>query len=268
FGVIVLTSLGTWGLPQMVHKFYTIKDEKAVKTGTVVSTFFALIVSGGCYFLGGFGRLYSAADIYKPDGSVAFDQIVPAMLQTLPDLLIGIVVVLVLSASMSTLSSLVITSSSTITIYLLKETFCKKMNDKQQLITMRVLVAVFVILSVVMALKPPMFIAQLMSVSWGALAGAFLAPFMFGLYSKEITKAAVWASYIWGVGFTVVNMLFKVIASPINAGAITMVGGLIIVPIISLITPKMNKAYVDEIFTCYDRTVVVHTTSSLEEEEK
>lgn len=268
FGVIVLTSLGTWGLPQMVHKFYTIKDEKAVKTGTVVSTFFAVVVAGGCYFLGGFGRLYSAADIYKADGSVAFDQIVPAMLQTLPDLLIGIVVVLVLSASMSTLSSLVITSSSTITIDLLKETFCKKMNDKQQLITMRVLVAVFVLLSVIMAIKPPMFIAQLMGVSWGALAGAFLAPFMFGLYSKEITKAAVWASYIWGVGFTVVNMLFKVIASPINAGAVTMVGGLIIVPIISIITPKMNKGYVDEIFTCYDRTVVVHTTSSLEEEEK
>ena len=268
FGVIVLTSLGTWGLPQMVHKFYTIKDEKAVKTGTVVSTFFAVVVAGGCYFLGGFGRLYSAADIYKADGSVAFDQIVPAMLQTLPDLLIGIVVVLVLSASMSTLSSLVITSSSTITIDLLKETFFKNMKDKHQLITMRVLVAVFVLLSVIMAIKPPMFIAQLMGVSWGALAGAFLAPFMFGLYSKEITKAAVWASYIWGVGFTVVNMVFKLIASPINAGAITMVVGLIIVPIISIITPKMNKAYVDEIFTCYDRTVVVHTTSSLEEEEQ
>ena len=271
FGVIVLTSLGTWGLPQMVHKFYTIKDEKAVKTGTVVSTFFAVIVAGGCYFLGGFGRLYRFFDIYTVNAqgvkSVAYDQIVPSMLETLPDLLIGIVVVLVLSASMSTLSSLVITSSSTITIDLLKETFFKNMKDKHQLITMRVLVAVFVVLSVVMAIKPPMFIAQLMGVSWGALAGAFLAPFMYGLYSKKITKAAVWASYIWGVGFTVVNMLFKVIASPINAGALTMVVGLVVVPVVSLITPKMDKKYVDDIFTCYDRTVVVHAKNSLEEEE-
>ena len=265
-GVIILTSLGTWGLPQMVHKFYTIKDEKAVKTGTVVSTFFAVIVAGGCYFLGGFGRLYATADIYKPDGSVQFDSIVPSMLQTLPDLLIGIVVVLVLSASMSTLSSLVITSSSTLTLDLLKELFFKKMDEKRQLITMRILVAVFVIASVVLALKPPTFIAQLMGVSWGALAGAFLAPFMFGLYSKEVTKAAVWASYIWGVGFTVLNMVCKLITSPINAGAATMIVGLIIVPIISIVTPKLKKEYVDDIFTCYDKTVVVHQSTSLEEE--
>lgn len=265
FGVVVLTSLGTWGLPQMVHKFYTIKDEKAVKTGTVVSTFFAVIVSGGCYFLGGFGRLFDCPDIYKADGSIMYDSIVPQMLQTLPDLLIGIVVVLVLSASMSTLSSLVITSSSTITLDLLKETFFKDMKDKYQLITMRVLVAVFVISSVILALDPPTFIAQLMGVSWGALAGAFLAPFMYGLYSKKVTKAAVWASYIWGVGFTVLNMACKLIASPINAGAVTMVAGLVIVPVVSLITPKPAKRYVDEIFTCYDKTVVVHQSHSLEE---
>ena len=264
-GVVILTSLGTWGLPQMVHKFYAIKDEKAVKTGTVVSTFFAIIISGGCYFLGGFGRLFDCASIYKEDGSVAYDTIVPQMLSTLPDILIGIVIVLVLSASMSTLSSLVLTSSSTLTLDFIKESVVKNMNDKTQLVVMRVLVAGFIILSVVLALNPPTFIAQLMGISWGALAGAFLAPFMYGLYSKNITKAAVWASYIVGVGITVSNMFLKFIASPINAGAITMIVGLIVVPVVSLITPKMNKEYVEEIFTCYDETVVVHKTKSLEE---
>lgn len=264
-GVVILTSLGTWGLPQMVHKFYAIKDEKAVKTGTVVSTFFAIIISGGCYFLGGFGRLFDCPEIYKPDGSIAFDSIVPQMLSTLPDLLIGIVVVLVLSASMSTLSSLVLTSSSTLTLDFLKDVVVKNMNEKTQLVVMRVLVAGFIILSVVLALNPPTFIAQLMGVSWGALAGAFLAPFMYGLYSKKITKAAVWASYILGVGLTVANMFFKFIASPINAGAITMIAGLIVVPIVSMVTPKMKKEYVEDIFTCYNETVTVHKKSSLEE---
>lgn len=264
-GVVILTSLGTWGLPQMVHKFYAIKDEKAVKTGTVVSTFFAIIISGGCYFLGGFGRLFDCPEIYKPDGSIAFDSIVPQMLSTLPDLLIGIVVVLVLSASMSTLSSLVLTSSSTLTLDFLKDVVVKNMNEKTQLVVMRVLVAGFIILSVVLALNPPTFIAQLMGVSWGALAGAFLAPFMYGLYSKKITKAAVWASYILGVGLTVANMFFKFIASPINAGAITMIAGLIVVPLVSIVTPKMKKEYVENIFTCYNETVTVHKKSSLEE---
>lgn len=264
-GVIVLTSLGTWGLPQMVHKFYAIKDEKAVKTGTIVSTVFAIIISGGCYFLGGFGRLFDVPAIYKEDGSIAYDAIVPQMLSTLPDLLIGIVIVLVLSASMSTLSSLVMTSSSTLTLDFLKDVIVKNMSEKTQLVVMRVLIAVFIVLSVVLALNPPTFIAQLMGISWGALAGAFLAPFMYGLYSKKITKAAVWASYIVGVGITVSNMFLKFIASPINAGAITMIAGLVVVPVVSLITPKMKKEYVDDIFECYEERVTVHKKSSLEE---
>lgn len=265
FGVVVLTSLGTWGLPQMVHKFYAIKDERAVKTGTVVSTIFAVIISGGCYFLGGFARLYADADIYKPDGSVMYDAIVPQMLSTLPDILIGVVIVLVLSASMSTLSSLVLTSSSTLTLDFIKGTIVKDMKEKNQLIVMRVLIAFFIIVSVVLALNPPTFIAQLMGISWGALAGAFLAPFMYGLYSKKVTKAAVWASFIVGVGLTVSNMFFKFIASPINAGAIAMVASLIIVPLVSLVTPKMKQESVDEMFSCYDQKVTVTEKTSLNE---
>ena len=261
-GVIILTSLGTWGLPQMVHKFYAIRDEKAVQTGTIVSTFFAVIVAGGCYFLGGFGRLFDCPEIYKADGSIAYDSIVPQMLSTLPDILIGIVIVLVLSASMSTLSSLVL-----MTLDFLKETFVKDMSEKTQLVVMRVLVAFFIVLSVVIALNPPTFIAQLMGISWGALAGAFLAPFMYGLYSKRISTAAVWASYIAGVGITVSNMFLHFIQSPINAGAIAMIAGLIIVPIVSLITPAPDKQFVEEVFSGYEQRVWVRKSHSLEEED-
>lgn len=265
FGVVVLTSLGTWGLPQMVHKFYAIKDERAVKTGTVVSTVFAIVISGGCYFLGGFARLFSDADIYKPDGSVMYDAIIPQMLATLPDILIGVVIVLVLSASMSTLSSLVLTSSSTLTLDFIKGTIVKDMKEKAQLIVMRALIAFFILLSVVIALNPPTFIAQLMGISWGALAGAFLAPFMYGLYSKKVTKLSVWASFAVGVGLTVSNMFLKFIASPINAGAIAMVASLVVVPLVSLITPKPKQERVDEIFSCYDQPVTVTEKTSLGE---
>ncbi len=186
-GVVILTSLGTWGLPQMVHKFYAIKDEKSVRTGTIISTFFALVISCGSYFLGGFGRLFESANFvtYNADGSianVAFDGVVPEMLSTLPDILIGVTVVLVLSASMSTLSSLVLTSSSTITLDLIRDSFKKDIDAKKQLLCMRVFVVVFIVASVVISLNSNTFIAQLMGISWGALAGAFLAPFLYGLY--------------------------------------------------------------------------------------
>lgn len=265
-GVVVLTSLGTWGLPQMVHKFYAIKDEKAVRTGTIISTLFAIVISCGCYFLGGFGRLFDGPEIYK-DGAIVYDAIVPTMLSKLPDILIGIVIVLVLSASMSTLSSLVMTSSSTLTLDVIKGSIAKKMDEKKQLLWMRILIVFFIVISVVIALDPPAFIAQLMGISWGALAGAFLAPFLYGLYWKGVTKASVWASFAAGVGITVANMFFKFIESPINAGAIAMVAGLIVVPVVSLVTPKMNKETVDGCFSCYNRKVMVENKVALPKEE-
>ena len=264
-GVVILTSLGTWGLPQMVHKFYAIKDEKSIKSGTIISTFLAIVFSGGCYFLGGFGRLFDSPAIYNEEGSIIYDAIVPSMLSTLPDILVGIVIVLVLSASMSTLSSLVLTSSSTLTLDFIKDNVIKDMDEKKQLLCMRIMLVFFIVVSVVIALDPPTFIAQLMGISWGALAGAFLAPFMYGLYWKGVTKAAVWASFACGVGLTVANMFFKFIASPINAGAVAMIAGLIVVPVVSLITPKMKNNKVDEIFECLDETVTVHRRRSIEE---
>lgn len=263
-GVVILTSLGTWGLPQMIGKFYAIKDEKAINTGTVISTLFAVVISGGCYFLGGFGRLFDNASIYDETGNVVFDSIVPYMLSTLPDILIGIVIVLVLSASMSTLASLVLTSSSTLTLDFLKDNVMKNMSEKKQVRTMQVLIVFFIVLSVAIALDPPTFIAQLMGISWGALAGAFLAPFLYGLYWKRVSKSAVWASFAAGVGITVSNMFIGYIASPINAGAIAMIAGLIIVPIVSALSSKPDTGKVDQIFECYDEKVVITKKRSLE----
>ncbi len=264
-GVVILTSLGTWGLPQMVHKFYAIKDEKAIRYGTIISTFFAIVVAGGCYFLGGFGRLFDTPAIHAADGSVIYDSIIPTMLASLSDMLVGIVIVLVLSASMSTLSSLVLTSSSTLTLDFIKGNIVKDMDDKKQLLCMRIMLVFFIAISVIIALDPPTFIAQLMGISWGALAGAFLAPFMYGLYWKGVTKASVWVSFACGVLLTVSNMFFKFIASPINAGAIAMIAGMIVVPVVSLVTPKMDTSHVDKVFECLEEKVVVSKRKSIEE---
>lgn len=268
-GVVVLTSLGTWGLPQMVGKFYSITDEAAIKRGTIISTLFALVVSGGCYFLGGFGRLYSEPAFNVEKHKYAYDSIVPSMLETLPDILIALVVLLVLSASMSTLASLVLTSSSTMTLDLIYrdkksldgeveggeiDDIVAEKIERRKVVVMRVLIVFFIALSLMIALNPPQFIAQLMGISWGALAGAFLAPFMLGLYWKGVTRASVWACFIWGVGLTVVNMMLgNAILNPIDCGAVAMVGGFLVVFIVSLLTPKMNQSKVDSIFNCYKK---------------
>ncbi|MBR5560999.1 MAG: sodium:solute symporter family protein, partial [Clostridia bacterium] len=272
-GVVLLTSLGTWGLPQMVQKFYAIKSEQAISKGLVISTLFAAIVAGGCYFLGGFGRLFSDRVDIATQG---YDAIIPAMLADLSPLLISVVVILVLSASMSTLSSLVLTSSSTLTLDFIKGTIIKeeKLDEKRQLLIMRALIVVFILISVILAIvqykSSITFIAQLMGVSWGALAGAFLAPFLYGLYWKRVSVPAVWTSFLFSTVVMLANILVPslfpvMLKSPINAGAFCMIAGLILVPVVSLFTAAPDKAHVDQVFSCYDRTVTVNVTDSIGE---
>ena len=267
--VVILTSLGTWGLPQMVQKFYAIKDESSIKTGTIISTIFAMIVAGGSYFLGGFGRLFSDQIDVEANG---FDSIIPTMLSGLPSVLIALVVILVLSASMSTLSSLVIASSSTLTIDFIKDNFVKNMSEKKQVLLIRVLIVVFIAISSVLALiqykSSVTFIAQLMGVSWGALAGSFLAPFMYSLYVKWVTKASCFVCFIFSSVLMIANIFCResfpvIMQSPINCGAIAMLAGLVIVPVVSLFTPKPDKAMVDSTFACYDKENTVSQKTAL-----
>ena len=273
-GVVVLTSLGTWGLPQMVQKFYAINSENAIKKGTIISTLFAVVVSGGCYFLGGFGRLFSDQVDVVANG---FDSIIPTMLSGLSDALIGLVVLLVLSASMSTLSSLVIASSSTLTLDFINKNFIKDMSEKTQVRMIRVLIVVFILISVVIALiqynSSVTFIAQLMGISWGALAGSFLGPLIYGLYWKNTTKSGCWASFIFGAGTMILVMLCPqifpaVLQSPINAGAFAMIASLILVPVVSLLTPKPSDKLVDECFRCYEAPATVASKVALPDEEE
>ena len=268
-GVVLLTSLGTWGLPQMVQKFYAIRSEKSINTGMVISTVFALVVAGGCYFLGGFGRLFSDRVDVAAEG---YDAIIPAMLSDLPAILIAVVVILVLSASMSTLSSLVLASSSTLTLDFLKETVFPDMDEKRQVRWMRGLVVVFIAISVVLAIiqynSNITFIAQLMGVSWGALAGAFLAPFLYGLYWKRTTKAACAVNFLFSTAVMLANIFFggsfpALLQSPINCGAFCMLAGLVIVPVVSLLTRAPDDGRVAEIFSCYEQTVTVTVKDSI-----
>ena len=303
-GVILLTSLGTWGLPQMVGKFYAIRDEAAIRKGTFISTFFAIIVAGGCYFLGGFGRLFGDGIEYTAAGTPVYDSIVPSMIRTLPDLMIGIVIILVLSASMSTLSSLVLTSGSTLTLDIIapavkrarrgakaqglagtasslteaSSTGKEGLPERTQLLTIRLLVLFFIavssVIAIVQARSSVTFIAQLMGISWGALAGAFLAPFLYGLYWRRTSRASVWVSFAAGVlvmvccmycNFTGKVFLSPYFSSPINAGVLAMLLGLVLVPLVSLLTPAPDRAVVDEMFSCYSHTVRVPASTSLEE---
>ena len=194
-GVVILTSLGTWGLPQMVHKYYGIRDKREVRRGVIISTFFALLVAGGGYFIGSLSHLFFGSEM--PEGGK--DYIVPLMLDRagLPNILIGVILVLLISASVSTLSSITLTACSTVSMDLVKKSIAKNMKDENVTALTRVLCLLFVVASYCIANYPTP-ILEMMSYSWGIISGAFLAPYLLSLYWKGINRAGAWAGMLGG----------------------------------------------------------------------
>ncbi|MFW6035653.1 MAG: sodium:solute symporter family transporter [Halothermotrichaceae bacterium] len=243
--LVILTSLGVWGLPQMVHKFYAIKDDKAIKAGTIISTIFAALIGIGAYLTGSFGRLF-----LNNIAPANMDMVMPELLEiALPDALLGIIIILVLSASMSTLSSLVLVSSSSIALDLLKGVFFPDMKNKKVMFIMRLLCALFVGFSFIVAVTDTA-IVTLMSFSWGTVAGCFLAPFLYGLYWKGVTKAGAWSGIISGFVISIGGAAYYGMNAKMAPllGSIAMLISLVVVPVVSMVTANLPAAHIEEIF--------------------
>ena len=259
---IMLTSFGTWGLPQMIGKFYAIKDTAAIKRGTIISTAFCLIIGCGAYLIGSTSRLILNGTL--PEGGV--DSVIPAVLMevlgngTLGIILLAVIMILLLSASMSTLEAVVLTSASAVAVDLIPSVRKKSTKPETQMLLTRILCLVFVACSFIFATQNIPIIVSLMSFSWGVVSGCFIGPYIWGLFSKKITKIGAYAGMVAGLltvgGATLVITLtdsFSAAAakSP-EMGVSAMAVSMIVVPVVSLLTKNKDTKRVDEIFECYN----------------
>ncbi len=194
WGTVLMTSFGTWGLPQMVHKYYGIKDKAEVKRGTIISTLFCLIIAGGGYFIGSLSRLFFNE---LPEGGK--DYVIPNMLDVaeIPTILLGIVVVLLISASVSTLSSITITASTTLTMDFVQPYIAKKASPFKVGIICKALSIIFIVMSFIIAFTDTP-ILDMMSYSWGIISGSFMAPYILSLFWKKLNRVGAWCGIIGG----------------------------------------------------------------------
>ena len=269
--LILLTSFGVWALPQTVHKYHTVRDDKAIVQGTVVSTLFALIIGFGAYFTG-------ALSYYFPQlAGVGGDNVIPNMMKiVIPSGLIGVIAVLILSASMSTLSSVSLASASVVAVDIYKGKINPNASDRRTNWTMKILCLVFVAISVVLAVLNEKYkisaIAYLMGLSWGVLAGCFIGPYVLGLLWKKVTVPAVWASIIGTLVLTVALVFLfgydknawdcsfgKALQDGIGCspmiGVICMAYSMLVTLVVSLFTKAPDKETIDKAFTPKEETV-------------
>ena len=250
--LVFMTSFGTWGMPQMVQKFYAVKDEKVINKAAVITTIFALVIGVCAYFTGILSHVFFDLETVPrlADGGINYDLIVPTLLTTyLPELLLAIIMILVLSASMSTLASMILVSSSAITIDLYKGYLKKDVSDKTSVTMMRVLSTIFILCSYLISKLQIGFIVTLMSLSWGVLSGAFMAPYILGIFSKKVTKAGAYAGLYSGVACAIILTLTMGAANSPLAASIAMVVPFIVTPIVSLFTPKVDQEIINKAFS-------------------
>jgi solute:Na+ symporter, SSS family len=237
FALVFLTSVAPFAMPQLVQKFYAIRDERAIRRGMIASTLFALLIAGAAYFTGAAARLFlspqSAPEAFA-GGKPVFDVLMPVFLaKVVPPSLSILMMLLILSASMSTLAALVLISSSSVVKDLYAGFVNPAVADRTLTRMMRVLSAVFILLSVVLAYLRPATIVAILSVSWGAIGSFFIGPFVWGLISKKVTKFGAIASAVLGLGSCLGLAISGM--SPAEAGTIGMLVSFASNPLLSLI---------------------------------
>ena len=249
--LIFMTSVGSWGLPQMVQKFYAIKNEQVIPKAAIITTIFSLVIGITAYGSGILAHVFMSNDTvpHLANGGINFDQIMPNLLSTeLPEALLAIIMLLILSASMSSLASLVLVSASSITVDLYKGYLHKDITEKGSVIMMRSLSVVFIFATYLISKLQLGFIVTLQSLSWGVLSGAFLAPYLLGIYSKKITKAAAYAGIYTGAGTAIILTMTMGAANSALAASIAIIVPFFVVPFVSVFTPKVDKAILDKAF--------------------
>jgi Na+/pantothenate symporter len=237
FCLVFLTSVAPFGMPQLIQKFYAIKDRKAIRVGMFASTIFALLIAGVAYFTGAVTRLFLTPETAPhafADGKPVFDALVPELFaRVVPDALSVLMLLLILSASMSTLAAIVLLSSSSVVKDLYAGFVRKDAGDRSLTRLMRVLSAVFILLSVAFAYYKPSTIVAILAISWGAIGSVFLGPFVWGLLTKRVDKIGAIGSAALGLGVCIT--LYALRRSSPEAGTIGMLVSLAVGPILSLI---------------------------------
>ncbi|MCQ2580493.1 MAG: sodium transporter [Treponemataceae bacterium] len=249
--LIFMTSVGSWGLPQMVQKFYAIKNVKVISKAAIITTVFSLVIGISAYGSGILSHVFMDLDTVPrlANGGINFDQIMPNLLAVkLPEALLAIIMLLILSASMSSLASLVLVSASSITVDLYKGYLHKDLDEKKSVTIMRILSTVFIFATYLISKLQLGFIVTMQSLSWGVLSGAFLAPYLLGIYSKKITKAAAYAGIYSGAGTAIILTMTMGAANSALAASIAIIVPFFVVPLVSAFTPKVESSIIEKAF--------------------
>jgi Na+/pantothenate symporter len=198
----MVVSLATWGMPQLVIRFYSIRDTKVLRIGTVVVTVGAAVALLP-YLNGAIARIVHP-DLPSPD--LAIPTLTRSML---PPIGGAIFLAGVIAAGMSTFAGVLIITSTSLVRDIYKGALGREISPGKELRLARTASAIVGAISIAIALRPPGLVLAITAFAWAVIASTNLWPMLFGIYWKRTSPTATIASMVIGSGTALVWLLLK-----------------------------------------------------------
>lgn len=192
----MLVGIFTVGLPQSVVRCITYKDTKSLHRAIIIGTVVIGAMNIGMNFIGVLSQGILTEDLAAYGNSV--DNIMPlAIVRSLSPLVAGITIIGPIAASISTISSLLLTATSSIIkdVYMYeKEKRQQKISEKKTSMLSQLCTLVLGLIIFFISINPPDVIWKINMFAFGGLETAFFWVFILGMFWKKANKTgAIWA---------------------------------------------------------------------------
>ncbi len=215
--IMLGVGIGALAQPQLAVRFMTVKSGRELNRAVLVGGVFILLTVGSAYTVGALSNVF----FYRTDLGIADkfqslaiqaargnpDLIIPIFIrEALPGVVLYLFFLTMLSAAMSTLSSLFHVTGSSIG----HDFFRTVTNARHDNLMVTKIGMIFgIILSIIFAMiLPPGVVARGTAIFFGICAAAFLPAYFSALYWKGATKAGVWASIATGTVSSIIGLVF------------------------------------------------------------
>jgi len=239
----LVVSLGVWGMPQLLIRFYSIKDTKTFRLGTVIVTVGSAIALLP-YLNGAFSRLLIQPELTGK----AVDLAIPKLAElVLNPWMAAVLLAGVVAAGMSTFAGILIIVSSSLVRDIYKNGLKRKLSSERELFANRVVSVVVGLISLAIALRPPALILVLTGFAWAVIASTNLWPLLFGIYWKRASRLAAFVSMVGGA---LMALIWTWVGKPwgIHGFIAGSVAGLVLIVLLSLFKWTPPEGHLERIW--------------------
>lgn len=266
YGFITVISTMAWGLgyfgmPHILVRFMSIRDENELKLSRRIATVWVFISMGVAIIIGIIGKAMSNEGVIAQLSGSDSERVIIHIANLLAKngvffaIIAGVILAGILAATMSTADSQLLCAASSFSENIMKGTFKKKLDEKQSLFAARCTIIIIVLLAIIIASNPESPIGksifQVVAFAWAGFGACFGPGMLLALFDKRMNKQGIGAGMIAGA---VMIFVWKFMVRPLGGAwnIYELLPAFLVNLIIAIIVSKVTAPPEKEIQDTYD----------------